>query len=110
MASRPADLVQGTLDMLILKTLALEPMHGYGIALRIEQVSKGVFRVNPGSLFPAFRRLERAGWIKPDWRPTENHRRAKYYALTERGRRQLRTETDEWGKQIAAIARIMEAS
>jgi PadR family transcriptional regulator PadR len=110
MADRAADLVQGTLDMLILKTLALEPMHGYGIALRIEQISKGVFRVNPGSLFPAFRRLERAGWIKPDWRPTENNRRAKYYALTERGRKQLKAEANEWGKQIAAITRIMEAS
>ena len=110
MADRPAELVQGTLDMLILKTLALEPMHGYGMALRIEQVSKGVFRVNPGSLFPAFRRLERAGWIKPDWRPTENNRRAKYYVLTERGRKQLRVETNEWGKQIAAISRIMEAT
>ncbi len=104
------ELVQGTLDMLILKTLALEPLHGYGIALRIEQISKGVFRVNPGSLFPAFRRLERQGWIKADWRPTENNRRAKYYLLTERGRRQLKTEADEWGRQIAAIARIMEAS
>lgn len=110
MADRPADLVQGTLDMMILKTLALEPMHGYGIALRIEQVSKGVFRVNAGSLFPAFRRLERAGWIKPDWRPTENNRRAKYYILTERGRKQLKAEVNEWGKQIAAITRIMEAS
>jgi PadR family transcriptional regulator len=110
MGNQAADLVQGTLDMLILKTLALEPMHGYGIALRIEQVSRGVFRVNPGSLFPAFRRLERAGWIKPEWRPTENNRRAKYYVLTERGRKQLQAEAREWGKQIAAIARIMEAT
>jgi PadR family transcriptional regulator len=110
MPDSTTDLVQGTLDMLILKTLALEPMHGYGIALRIEQISKGVFRVNPGSLFPAFRRLERAGWIKPEWQPTENNRRAKYYSLTDRGRKQLRAETDAWGKQIAAITRIMEAS
>lgn len=110
MAEKPTDLVQGTLDMLILKTLALEPRHGYGIALRIEQVSKGVFRVNPGSLFPAFRRLERAGWIKGEWRPTENNRRAKYYLLTERGRAKLRSETAEWGRQTAAIARILEAS
>ena len=107
---KPTDLVQGTLDMLILKTLALEPLHGYGIALRIEQISKGVFRVNPGSLFPAFRRLERAGWIKPEWRPTENNRRAKYYALTERGRKQLKAEAEEWRRQLAAITRIMEAS
>jgi len=107
---KSSELVQGTLDMLILKTLALEPMHGYGIALRIEQISKGVFRVNPGSLFPAFRRLERAGWIKSEWRPTENNRRAKYYVLTERGRSKLKTERREWGRQIAAIARILEAS
>src|SRR3984957_15321366 len=104
-----AVLVQGTLDMLILKTLALEPMHGYGIGLRIEQISKGVFQVNAGSLFPAFRRLERAGSIKGEWRATENNRRAKYYVLTGQGRRELKTETKEWSKQIAAIARIMEA-
>ena len=110
MDEKSSELVQGTLDMLILKTLALEPMHGYGIALRIEQISKGVFRVNPGSLFPAFRRLERAGWIKSEWRPTENNRRAKYYVLTERGRSKLKTERREWGRQIAAIARILEAS
>ena len=110
MADKPSDLVQGTLDMLILKTLALEPLHGYGIALRIEQISKGVFCVNPGSLFPAFRRLEREGRIKAEWKPTENNRRAKYYLLTERGRKQLKAETEEWGKQIAAITRIMEAS
>ena len=110
MADKASDLVQGTLDMLILKTLALEPLHGYGIALRIEQISKGVFRVNAGSLFPAFRRLERAGWIKAEWKPTENNRRAKYYLLTERGRKQLKAETEEWGRQMAAITRIMEAS
>ena len=110
MAAKPTDLVQGTLDMLILKTLALEPLHGYGITLRIEQISNGVFRVNPGSLFPAFRRLERAGLIKGEWRSTEKNRRAKYYALTERGRGKLRSETEEWGRQTAAIARILEAS
>ncbi len=109
MPQKPSDLVQGTLDMLILKTLDLEAMHGYGIALRIEQISKGVFQVNPGSLFPAFRRLERAGWIKGEWRATENNRRAKYYLLTDEGRRKLKTETREWGRQIAAITRIMEA-
>src|SRR6266702_516960 len=106
MADKATDVVQGTLDMLILKTLALEPMHGYGIALRIEQTSRGVFRANPGSLFPAFRRLERAGWIKGEWRPTKNNRRAKYYALTERGRKRLKAETAEWGRQTAALARI----
>ena len=109
MPDQPSDLVQGTLEMLILKTLALEPMHGYGVALRIEQTSKGVFRVNPGSLFPAFSRLERAGRIKSEWRATENHRRAKYYLLTERGRKALTEETREWGRQIAAIASILEA-
>ena len=109
MPDKISGLVQGTLDMLILRTLALEPMHGYGIALRIEQISRGVFRVNPGSLFPAIRRLERAGWIKPEWRSTENSRRAKYYALTERGRKQLKAESEEWSRQLAAISRIMEA-
>src|SRR5215831_11201 len=79
---KPAALVQGTLDMLILKTLALEPMHGWGIAQRIEQISQGVFQVNPGSLFPAFRRLERLGLVDSEWRATENNRRAKYYVLT----------------------------
>lgn len=110
MAQKPSDLVQGTLDMLILKTLALEPMHGYGIALRLEQISKGVFRVNAGSLFPAFRRLEREGWIKAEWKPTENNRRAKYYGLTARGLKELQAATAEWGRQSAAIARILEAT
>jgi PadR family transcriptional regulator PadR len=109
MNEKPSDLVQGTLDMLILKTLALEPMHGYGIALRMEQISKGVFCVNAGSLFPAFRRLERAGWIRPEWKASENNRRAKYYGLTARGRKELQSATAEWGRQTAAIARILEA-
>ena len=109
MADKPSDLVQGTLEMLILKTLALEPMHGFGIALRIEQISKGVFRANPGSLFPAFSRLERAGRIKAEWRATENNRRAKYYLLTDSGRKALKEETREWERQITAIARILEA-
>ncbi|HLY40052.1 MAG TPA: PadR family transcriptional regulator [Terracidiphilus sp.] len=103
------DLVQGTLDMLILKTLALEPMHGYGVALRIEQISNGVFRVNPGSLLPALSRMERAGRIKSEWRSTENNRRAKYYTLTAGGRRALASETERWASQTAAIARILEA-
>jgi PadR family transcriptional regulator, regulatory protein PadR len=110
MAGQPTDLVQGTLDMLILKTVALEPTHGYGIAVRIEQMSKGVFRVNAGSLFVAFQRLQRAGLIKGEWKVTENNRRAKYYALTEQGRKRLNSETQEWGRQVAAIARILEAS
>jgi PadR family transcriptional regulator, regulatory protein PadR len=110
MAGQPTDLVQGTLDMLILKTVALEPTHGYGIAVRIEQMSNGVFRVNAGSLFVAFQRLQRAGLIKSEWRATENNRRAKYYLLTEQGRKRLNSETQEWGRQVAAIARILEAS
>jgi len=109
MPDKASELVQGTLEMLILKTLALEPMHGYGVALRIEQVSNGVFRVNPGSLFPAFSRLERAGRIRSEWRASENNRRAKYYLLTEEGQRALTDETREWGRQIAAINRILEA-
>jgi PadR family transcriptional regulator PadR len=103
------DVVQGTLDMLILKTLALEPMHGYGVALRIEQVSKGVFRVNPGSLLPALARMERAGRIKSEWRASENNRRARYYMLTARGRKALFEEAEAWNRQVSAIARIMEA-
>jgi PadR family transcriptional regulator PadR len=109
MADKSTTLVQGTLDMLILKTLALEPLHGYGIAQRIEQISRGVFQVNPGSLFPAFRRLERSGLIDTQWRATENNRRAKYYVLTDQGRKRLNSETKEWGRQVAAIARILEA-
>lgn len=103
-------LVQGTLHMLILKTLALEPMHGYGIGVRLEQISRGVFQVNGGSLFPALRRLERDGLIKGEWRVTENNRRAKYYSPTPRGRATLRRETRDWEVQTAAIARILQAS
>jgi PadR family transcriptional regulator, regulatory protein PadR len=103
-------LVQGTLDMLILKTLALQPMHGWGIGQRIEQISGGVFLVNPGSLFPAFRRLERQGLIRAEWGATENNRKAKYYSLTEAGRKKLKAETREWESQAAAIARILRAS
>jgi transcriptional regulator len=107
--SQSSDLVQGTLEMLILKTLALEPMHGYGVALRIEQMSNGVFRVNPGSLLPALSRMERAGHVKSEWRATENNRRAKYYRLTAPGRKALTAETEQWRRQIGAIARILEA-
>jgi transcriptional regulator len=107
---KPSVLVQGTLDMLILKTLALEPMHGYGIGVRIEQISKGVFQVNAGSLFPAFRRLERDGLVKGDWRTTENNRQAKWYALTTQGRAKLKRNTQDWEIQTAAIARILRAS
>jgi len=109
MSEKPAELVQGTLEMLILKTLALEPMHGYGVAQRIEQISNGVFCVNPGSLLPALSRMERAGRVKAEWRATENNRRAKYYVLTEKGRKALKEETHEWSRQLGAITRIMEA-
>jgi transcriptional regulator len=97
------------MDMLIMKTLDLQPMHGYGISVRIEQMSKNVFRVNAGSLFVALQRLERAGLIKSGWKATENSRRAKYYALTAAGRKRLHSEKREWGRQVAAIARILEA-
>jgi transcriptional regulator len=107
--SESSDLVQGTLEMLILKTLALEPIHGYGVALRIEQISRGAFRVNPGSLLPALSRMERAGRVKSEWRASENNRRAKYYELTARGRKALAAETDKWRRQTVAIARILEA-
>ena len=107
--AKPGELVQGTLEMLILKTLALEPMHGYGVALRIEQVSSGVFRVNPGSLLPALSRMERAGQVKSEWRATENNRRAKYYMLTAKGRKALTVETEQWDQKTAAIRRILEA-
>src|ERR1700734_2845396 len=108
MPTEPGDLVQGTLEMLVLKTLALEPMHGFGISMRIEQISKGVFRVNPGSLFPALNRLERDGSIQGGWRSTENNRRARYYLLTKRGKKALKDETRAWDRQVEAIARILE--
>lgn len=107
---KQSGLVPGTLYMLILRTLALEPMHGYGIGVRLEQMSKGVFQVNAGSLFPALRRLERDGLIEGEWRTTENNRRAKYYRLTAPGRTTLKRETRDWQVQTTAIARILDAS
>jgi PadR family transcriptional regulator, regulatory protein PadR len=103
-------LIQGTLHMLILKTLALEPMHGYGIGVRLEQISKGVFQVNAGSLFPALRRLERDGLITGKWRVTDNNRRAKYYSLTAQGRATLKRTTSDWEAQTVAIGRILKAT
>ncbi|MGH9481992.1 MAG: PadR family transcriptional regulator [Terriglobales bacterium] len=102
------ELIPGTLEMLILRILALEPLHGFGIQQRIEQVSGGVFVVNPGSLLPALRRLERSGWARSHWGETASRRRAKYYALTAAGRRQLEQEQRDWARQTAAIARILE--
>jgi PadR family transcriptional regulator PadR len=103
------DVIQGTLDMLILKTLSLEPMHGFGITRRIEQISRGVFKVNPGSLLTAFQRLERAGWLDSEWRQTDNSRRAKYYSLTRAGRKQLELETADWNRRASAVARLLKA-
>ena len=97
------DLIQGTLDMLILKTLSLEAMHGFGIARRIEQISKGVFKVNPGSLLTAFQRLERVGWLDSEWRRTDNSRRAKYYSLTRSGRKELEVETANWNRRALSM-------
>jgi len=108
MASPSTDVIQGTLDMLILKTLSLEPMHGFGISRRVEQVSRGVFKVNPGSLLTALQRLERAGWIDAEWRATENARRARYYRLTRAGVRQLEIETADWSRRVSAIARLLK--
>ena len=103
------DVIQGTLDMLILKTLSLGPLHGFGIARRVEQMSRGVFKVNPGSLLTALQRLERAGWIDAEWRDTENSRRAKFYSLTRAGRKQLELETADWNRRVSAIARLLKA-
>jgi PadR family transcriptional regulator, regulatory protein PadR len=104
------NLLQGTLDLMILKALALQGMHGFGISRRIEQITRGTFQVKPGSLFPALHRMEEAGWLTPTWGESENNRRAKYYRLTKAGRRQLETETERWGRISLAIARALEAS
>lgn len=103
------DVIQGTLDMLILKTLSLEPMHGFGIARRVELTSRGVFKVNPGSLLTALQRLERAGWLDSEWRQTRNSRRAKFYKLTRAGRKQLEFEAVEWVRRASAVARLLKA-
>lgn len=100
----PTNLLQGTLDLLILNTLTLGPLHGLGVSRRIEQVTKGAFVVKPGSLFPALHRMEQAGWLESSWGESENNRRAKYYALTKAGRRQLKQETDDWSRVSVAIA------
>jgi PadR family transcriptional regulator PadR len=105
---QPTDLLQGTLDLLILKTLALEPMHGWGIAQRIQQVSKNVFQIGQGSLYPALHRLEYKGWIQADWGESENNRRAKYYSMTRTGKKQLQAEVESWGRLAAAVALVLE--
>lgn len=109
MADRSTDLIAGTLDMLVLKSLSLEPMHGFGISRRIEQITQGVFKVNPGSLLLAFQRMQREGLIAPEWRASDNNRRAKFYKLTAKGKKQLESERRDWQRRTAAIARLLEA-
>jgi transcriptional regulator len=109
-ASDQSDVLRGTLDLLILKTLALEPMHGWGISARIQQFSRGVLDVNQGSLYPALQRLEQRGWVDSDWRTTENNRRAKYYRLTASGRRAVGSETDSWRRYVTAVELILKTS
>lgn len=110
LAEDSTNLLQGTLDLMILKSLVLQGMHGLGISRRIEQITRGTFQVKPGSLFPALHRMEEAGWLASSWGESENNRRAKYYRLTKAGRRQLETETQRWGRISLAIARALEAS
>ncbi len=109
MPDRRATLLQGTLDLLILKALSAGALHGLGVSRRIEQVTGGTFAVQPGSLFPALHRLEEAGWLASEWQPSENNRRAKYYTLTRSGRRQLGEEAAHWNQIALAIARALEA-
>lgn len=106
--SKPSDLVQGTLDMLLLKILALEPMNGYAISLRLKQVSGDVLRVSDGSLYPALHKLEQEGWITAEWKPTENNRHAKFYSLTRLGRGQLDKESANWARLSAAISQVVK--
>jgi len=110
MTTEQVELMRGTLDLMILKVLALEEMHGLGVSRRIEQVTKGTFQVKPGSLFPALHRMEEQGWVTSVWGESENNRRAKYYQLTKAGRKQLEAETERWSRISLAIARTLEAS
>jgi len=106
---KPTDLVQGTLDLLILKTISLQPMNGWAIAKRIAQVSKDILQVQQGSLYPALHRLEHQGWIKAEWKSSENNRRAKFYSLTAAGRKQLKSELASWHRLSGAIGLVIEA-
>ena len=108
--TRPVDLLQGTLDMLILRTLQAGAMHGWGLSQRIQQVSEDVLRVNQGSLYPALHRLEEEGWIESDWGTSENNRRAKFYRLTGSGRKRLEQETEDWERLSAAVARVLQTA
>jgi transcriptional regulator len=110
MKAKKADLLQGTLDLLVLKALALGPLHGLGVSRRIEQITKGAFQVKPGSLFPALHRMEQAGWLVSSWGESENNRRAKFYRLTKAGQRQLATETEDWQRVSLAIASALKAT
>jgi PadR family transcriptional regulator PadR len=110
MAAPTPDVLRGTLDLLILKTLALEPMHGWGISQRVQQFSSGFLEVNQGSLYPALQRLELKGWITADWQTTENNRRARYYRLTAKGRKALETEVSNWRRYAAAVEQILATS
>jgi len=110
MGNERIDLPQGTLDLLILKTLALEPQHGWAVSERVQQISKEVLRIQQGSLYPALHRLERRGWIKAKWGASENNRRAKYYELTKSGRKQLEAEESAWRKLIAAVGQVLETA
>jgi len=108
-ANANADVLQGTLDLLILKSLSLEPMHGWGVSQRIQQMSRDALRVNQGSLYPALHRLEMKGWIRAEWGTSENNRRAKYYRLTPQGKRQLATEQDAWRRFAQGVELILAA-
>jgi transcriptional regulator len=108
--SKPSDLVQGTLDLLLLKILALEPMHGWAISLRLRSLSNEVLQVSEGSLYPALHKLEQEGWIRSEWKQTENNRRAKFYSLTRLGRRQLESEAAHWKRLSAAISHVVQLS
>src|SRR6185295_13177406 len=108
MAHERLDLPQGTLDLLILKTLSLEPMHGWAISERLRQVSKAILQVPQGSIYPALHRLERRGWVAAEWGPSDNNRKAKYYELTKLGRRQLLTESDEWARLTRAVGFVLD--
>ena len=110
MATGTQDLLQGTLDLLVLRTISLQPLHGYGIVQRLTQVTEGAFRFNAGSVFPALYRLEREGYLEATWGETENHRRAKYYTLTRAGRKKLGEERRNWARASVAIARVLEGT
>ncbi len=110
MRDKQSDLLQGTLDLLVLKALLAQPLHGLGVANRINQITKGTFHPKPGSLFPSLHRMEEAGWLKAEWGESENNRRAKFYSLTKAGRRQLETETEDWQRISMAMTSALRAS